>query len=273
MARNLQAKLEAEADKKGLTGERRKAYIGGAWQRIRGVHERSRFRDSEEQKHLSRYFGTVHEVREHKTRGSVIIRQGKEYYELPRGEYQRLIAAGREAYVHDSKTVRQIEREDAREKRKTDRELARIKHAQERARARNERRAIALYERELAAEKREAQREERKREKQKAAYEAAQERDIARFEREQDADVRAIIRQGGGIRPTYDQATRRMRDAGEYRALPASVKSKRGRLTMDDAAREINDQMPWLHIETPQDLQDYFAGRTERRYQKMRKAS
>lgn len=303
MARDLEAKLEHEADAKGLTGEEKQRYIGGAWRNIREREHRSQWRDTEEYRHLSRYFGTVHDVREHATRGSVTIRQGRQWYELPKGEYTRLIHAAREAYVHDNATnkrildadererrqiqrqIEQTRRERAQAQQRLEREQARAEAARQRAQARQDKaaaraaaeaearakreeaRAIAFYERELAAEKRHEEREARTRARQEQAYQEAQERDIRRFQREQDADVRAIIRRGGGIKPAYDQ-NGKMRDAGEYKALPASVRSKTGRLTMDDAARNINAEMPWLGIETPRDLQDYFSTAEDRQHRR-----
>lgn len=271
MARNLQAKLEAEADAKGLEGEERQRYIGGAWQHIRGKEQRSAFRQSDEAKHLSRYFGTVHEVREHKKRGTVILRQGREHYELPRGEYERLVKAGREAYVLDHEANRRILAADRREREETARQLAQVRRERERAQARYEReqqraeaaqrraqarhdkaaaqaaaraqakaqreeaRAIAFYERELAAEKREQEREARKRARQEEAYAAAQERDVRRFEREQQRDVRAIILGGGGIRRSVT-ASGVKHDTSEYnRNIPSDLRYKpsanRGRLS------------------------------------------
>ena len=77
MARTLQGRLEEEADKKGLEGERRKQYIGGAWNRIKGKDERSRWRQSQESALLVRHFGTIHDLRESKDGRSIVFRQSR----------------------------------------------------------------------------------------------------------------------------------------------------------------------------------------------------
>ncbi len=243
MARDLQRKLEAEADQKGLHGERRKRYIGGAWNRIKGPEARSRWRYSGDAKRLERFYGTIHDFREIKGRpGEIAFRQSSTWFHLPKAEYHALNMAALEAEHREAKEAKRQAREAARE-----------------------RRAIADYEHALAQEQRAEQRRAR-REEQAAA---AEQRIVRQFERSQYSDVRAIIRQGGGIRPTYD-LTGAQRDRGEYRALPADVRRKSGRLTMDTAASSINEQMPHLGIETPGDLQDFFSRQTDRRYFLMR---
>jgi hypothetical protein len=246
MARDLERKLEADADRKGLTGERRKRYIGGAWNRIRGKEARSRWRYSDDSRRLGRFFGEIHDLREIKRRpGEIAFRQGERWYHLPKREYHALNMAAIEAEHREAKEAKQQEREATRE-----------------------RAAIADYERALAQEQKAEQRRARRQEQ--AA--AAEQRIVRKFERSQYSDVRAVIRAGGGIRPTYD-TTGKQRDRGEYLALPADVRRKGGRLTMDDAARDINAEMPWLGIETPNDLQNFFSRQTDRRYFLMREGA
>jgi hypothetical protein len=46
---------------------------------------------------------------------------------------------------------------------------------------------------------------------------------------------------------------------GEDEALPSTVRSSMGRLDMDSAAEPIREEMPWLQMETSDDLVQYFA--------------
>lgn len=56
-----------------------------------------------------------------------------------------------------------------------------------------------------------------------------------------------------------------MRD--EYEALPSTVCSARGRLDMDQAAKAVRKEMPWLKTERADDLMQFFERhRDERRH-------
>lgn len=216
MAVRIEERLEHEADEKNLAGDKRKAWIGGAWNRIRGKEHRSSWRHSEESKLLSRYFGPVHDVRQRavsrsglqvakRDRDHVVIRQGRQWFDMPKSEYTNLIKASRQEAKREAKEARD------------------------------------------AASK----------ERMEAKFREQQERDMRRMEREQYSDVVAIIKHSGGIRPSVSHQGTKY-DRGEYDTLPSTVRSSAGRLTMDDAARNINAQMPWLHIDTIDDLVQYF---------------
>ena len=224
MARNVQAHLEAEADKKGLTGDQRKAYIGGAWARIKhheGGRSREWWRDSREYAALSALVGPVEEIKTVKgKRDTVYFRQGDEWYELPQAEYFRLSHEGRAL-------LREQEREARDEKRR----------------------------------ERSAEREREYQQKQLEGLERAQYREVL-----------DILRERGGVKPSVSRQSGKERDASEYRMLPSSVRNTRGRLTMDEAATEINQHMPWLHLDTPDDLVQFFERTgTKRREDQARK--
>lgn len=257
MARELQAKLEDDADRKGLSGEERQRYIGGAWNRIKGREARSRWRYSDDAQRLARFYGPIHDLRELRGRpGEIAFRQGATWYHLPREEYHALNLAALEAERHEGLSTRQREREEARETRDTERQLRTL---------RADRRAADQAERERATLRAQEERTAQRSERAEAAERDAQRRQARLFERTQYSDVLAIIRQGGGIRPSVTQQGAEY-EGSEYRALPSHVRRRSGRLTMDDAARNINAQMPWLGIETPSDLQEFFSRQTERRY-------
>jgi hypothetical protein len=230
MSRSLQGHLEEEADRKGLTGEAKKQYVGGAWNRIRGKDERSRWRHSRESELLSKHFGTIHEMREYKDpRQGVVFRQGGTWYHMPRAEYHTLV--------------------DAAERDERDKEWAQA--LIQREREQDARRKAT----EQQKQEREAQRQARA---QRLAEEQAQ-RELQRFERVQYGEVVSILKRSGGIQPFKKLAATGkgyMRD--EYEALPSTVRSAKGRLDMDEAAAAIHEEIPWLKIETPDDLVQYF---------------
>lgn len=240
MARNIQPQLEAEATHKGLTGEERARYIGGAWQHIR---EGTPHRNEADRRHLSRAVGEVHEIRHVRQRHSVAFRQGEKWYELPRREFHELVSAGRE----EEERARRAAAEYERGRRVYERELARGTREEERQR------------------KREA-REGELRGKREAREREAMQRQLTAVRRAAAADVARIIRERGGIRATFDKTTGRQRDRGEYATLPARLRAStrqgahdalRG-LSLDDAAREVHTHMPWLGIEGPRELLDYL---------------
>jgi hypothetical protein len=263
MARDLQRKLEDDADKKGLHGEARERYIGGAWNRIRGVEHRSRWRYSEDSRLLERFYGPIHDFRELRGRpGEIAFRQGQTWYHLPAREYDSLVLAAADAARRERLTEKQREREDARERRQIERQLRRVRAEQREAER------VRLH----------AEREQREAERQEAATAELQQRELREFERQQYRDVLGIIRARGGIRRSYGAMSGQEYDRGEYKIVPRSIRAKarsrRGEgLSLDDVAREVSDQIPWLEIDTPRDLLDYFERQRERRYFLMRRRS
>ena len=106
-----------------------------------------------------------------------------------------------------------------------------------------------------AQQKQEAKRQERARQ---AAEEQAQ-RDVQRFERVQYGEVVNILKRSGAFRPFKTlAATGKGHMRGEYEALPSTVRSNKGRLDMDEAAAAIREEMPWLNIQMPDDLVQFF---------------
>lgn len=229
MARSLQGRLEEEADKKGLSGEARKQYIGGAWNHIKGKEHRSWWRHSREAELLGKHFGTIHELRERERGKGVAFRQGQRWFQLPSKEYHNLLVAAEQDERDTQRAQSLITRERAREARRRGTE----QQKQERERQRQER-AIK-------------------------AAEAQQQKDLRRFEREQYSDVVRVLKHSGGIRPFKTEGAQGKRYmTGEYRDLPSTVRSSKGRLDMDHAAEAIREEMPWLKIDTPDDLAKFF---------------
>ncbi len=230
MARALQGHLEEEADRKGLSGEAKRQYVGGAWNRIKGREQRSRWRHSQESELLGRHFGTVHEMREYRDpRRGVVFRQGQTWYHLPRQEYHALVDAAERDERDTQQAQALIERERAKD--------ARSK----------------------ATEQQKQEREARRQERAQQATEQQAQRDVQRFERVQYGEVVNILKRSGGIRPFKKlAATGKGHMRGEYEALPSTVRSSRGRLDMDEAAAAIHEEIPWLKIDTPDDLVQFF---------------
>jgi hypothetical protein len=131
--------------------------------------------------------------------------------------------------------------------------------------------ALIKREREQDARRKLAEQEKREREARREARsrqiaEQQAERELQRFERVQYSDVVSILKRSGGIRPfkkATDTGKGYMRD--EYQALPSTVKSASGRLDMDEAAAAVHEEIPWLKIETPDDLVQYFERRRDYR--------
>lgn len=243
MARNLQTQLEAEAERKGLHGEHKTAWIGGAWHAITNG---GAIGSEDERKHLAAVVGAVHDVRKGH-RGAVVFRQGEKWYELPRGEWRNLVRAGRE-----------IAREEQKEQR-----------------------AIAAYEKALAREKDKEKRDQARAVRHAEAEAKAQQRIVRETERAEHAEVLRLIREAGGIR-RYSKASHNGKEAerGEYNMLPHHVRARVRRgawdsagITMDEAAMKLAHHMPWLRLETGSDLVDYFGRhRDTANVRKLRKA-
>ena len=82
---------------------------------------------------------------------------------------------------------------------------------------------------------------------------------MQRFERVQCSEVVSILKRSGGVRPFKKlAATGKGHMRGEYEAFPSTVRSSRERLDMDEATAAIHEEIPWLGIETPDDLVQYF---------------
>jgi flagellar biosynthesis GTPase FlhF len=189
------------------------------WQRRRLG---ARFAGSRDQASLSRVVGEVQHAHTHPDhRGVVAFRQRGKWYELPRSEYRRLVAVGREQEAHDRREQALRAREE--------REIARFREME-------------------AKERRQAEMEQRRAERNKQRQQA-QLRQVARAER---SEVVKLIRQFGGVR--LEDA----RDRGEYALLPAEIRRKDGRFTMDTAREQVDQHMPWLNLATPDDLVQFF---------------
>lgn len=179
------------------------------------------FAGSDDQRRLARVVGPVEGAHSHpEHRGVIAFKQRGKWYEMPRSEFRRLVQVGREQEQHDRREASRRAREE--------REIARFREAE----AKEQRRA------EL-----EQRREERRREQEQAHLRA-----VSRAER---AEVVKLLR-GYGVR-LEDQ-----RDRGEYALLPAEVRRKQGRYTMDTAREQVAINMPWLKMDTPDDLVQFF---------------
>jgi hypothetical protein len=178
------------------------------------------FEASRQQRYLSRVVGQVHSAHRHPDHPGVVAfkRDGK-WYEMSRMEFRRLVGVGR----------RQEEQE-----------------RKEQARQRREQREIARFYELTAREERQAElgrrREERGREREQAHLRAVQ--------RAERAEVVKLMREYGVRQESEDRS--------EYELLPAEVRRKEGRFTMDTAREHVMLNMPWLNLETTNDLTQYF---------------
>lgn len=122
-------------------------------------------------------------------------------------------------------------------------------------------------------EKREARRQRRAlREEERDRI--RQERMVRTVERIEYHDVAHIIKRAGGIRAVKDMHGQ-VRDREELKIIPKSLRAKQTRevralgqhgLTLDEAATAVHQHMPWLQIDTPDDLVQYFERHEDRRY-------
>jgi hypothetical protein len=131
MARNVEAQLEAEADRKGLEGEARRQYIGGAWNRIRaGERRRAWWRHTDEYQALGALVGTIDDMRTAEGRPDrVYIRQQGTWYELPHEEYDYLVREGR-ALLKMERKARQREAREAEAQRRALQAVRRAEYAE-----------------------------------------------------------------------------------------------------------------------------------------------
>ncbi len=227
---------------------------------MRSPEHRSYWRYSRDQQLLERHFGRISSVHEVEGKpGEIAFKQDGRTYHMGKAEYHELAMAALEDERREQLTEKQRAREDAREAHEIEK-LLRKAHAENRA---SEKRRL------------EAEAAETKRERREAQEAESEQRALRAFERAQYADVLAIIRHGGGIKRSISAATGQEYDRGEYETLPRSVRAKaesRRGLTLDDAVREVNDQVPWIEIETPRDLLDFFDRARTYRYTHMRAA-
>ena len=245
MAHNVARRIEEEADRKGLEGERRKQYIGGAWDRVlHGEQRRTAERERPDYKALQALGMAVSEIRYPKSTGKlrhkghvVHFRSGKSWYELPEQEYNRLVREGKRAQRDDQRR----QAEYAKGEKVFARDLARLEKEEERERRRAERA-----------------------ERHKLSAQQAEEQTYRRLKRAEYRAVLHYIQQQGGIIRGKVQANGRDVERGEYNALPGNVKRNklrqgRGGLQVDVMAQQLNEHMPWLFPEgTSREVYDFF---------------
>lgn len=249
MARHLRPQLEAEAERKGLSGAQKEAYVGGAYQRItHGQERRSFWVQSAERGYLARIVGDVHELRQPKSRpGTVVFRQGQKWYELPLREYMGLVKAGKAEVAHE-------ERERKREA----------------ARARREEAAIRLFYREEAADRKRAEALEKRAARWAEKQRELDQRTLRAGHREEYSEVVKLVRSLGGVKLERSGVSGKARDVGEYKRLPSTVLARSGQGRTPDYVREtIHEHMPWLKLETLTDFYDYFDREREYKYRKV----
>jgi hypothetical protein len=189
------------------------------WRRRRlGAH----FMGSRSQSHLARVVGQVENAHAHPDhRGVVAFKQRGKWYEMPGAEFRRLVGVGRDQEAFDRRETAHKAREA--------REIAKFRGLEEK-----ERRGAEIAQR----------REERNREREQAHMRA-----VSRAER---SEVVKLLREFGGVRLEGKQ------DRGEYALLPAEVRRKEGRYTIDTAREHVMENMPWLNLNTPDDLVQFF---------------
>lgn len=190
------------------------------------------FAGSNEHRWISRAVGPVEHAHEHPDhRGLVAFKQQGKWYELPRREFRELVAAGREeerreqaekkAAAHEARWQAQFEKLEADDAKREAKKAATAARQQER----HERQQRALV------------------------------RSVARAER---AEVVKLLKELGGVRVERSRVTGKARDRGEVALLPADVRRKDGRITLDGAREAISTHMPWLNIDTPNDVVQFF---------------
>lgn len=244
MARSVERAINAEADRKGLTGTRREHYIGGAWDRVRhGAERRDAFRRSDDAQALAALGMNVQAVRSPRSkRGAVYFQESGKWYELPNSEYRGLVKEGRAALKEQRREREEYER------------------------------GRRIYERELARMTREDAREarrEQQRQAQLARSRDQEDRLYRRMKRAEHAEVLHRIKELGGIKRQVTQSGVES-ERGEYEQLPKHVRhtrsSRREGVTADEAAAVLHEDMPWLFTDsTSRVLYDYFEGHNVRR--------
>lgn len=180
---------------------------------------------AEEGRLLQHATGKVSALHYHRTArgGRYVFRQGGQYYSLTPDEYRN--------YVEYGMSVEQAKRSHK------DR-LERIEQRHLREQERN-----PHYKRS------------------QARYRAEQEKAARRMDKEERRQVRSML--GGGIKRYRHHDTRgRETEKEEYdRGIPAYFRAKKGErrgYTMDEAAEQLKDNMPWLGIRDANDLREYL---------------
>lgn len=105
------------------------------------------------------------------------------------------------------------------------------------------------------------EREQARQEKAQQRYEGAQERQLQAARRAEYQSVVRRIRQMGGIRPYRANSTGgKTPEEEEWKSLPRSVKTRDSRrgAALDDMAQSMNEEYPWLKLETGEDLRNYL---------------
>lgn len=182
----------------------------------------TRFAGTNAHKALTALFGEevshAHTHPEHK--GLIRFKNAGKWYELPKAEFTRLTHEGQ-----------RFLREQSHAEKKSERETAKAASAEEKGRIREE------------------------------SARQAQERQVLAARKAEYKSVTRRIRQMGGIRPYRENATTgKTPELEEWRDLPKSVKtSDRSKgFAPDDMAQAINEEYPWLRLETGSDLGSYL---------------
>jgi hypothetical protein len=79
-----------------------------------------------------------------------------------------------------------------------------------------------------------------------------QERQVPAHATAEVAAVTKLLKDAGGVCSTGKA------DHGEWEPLPASVRRVHGRLTLDGARELVMEHFPWLHLDTPDDLVQFY---------------
>lgn len=212
------------------------------WRTRRRRHEWVR---SEDFGHLSRIVGDVTDVHTHDTHPhSVMVRRAKKWYEIPKKEYHGLIKAGRDIARDEARSRKQREAEDRAEAARKERE--------------SRRRDKALATEAEAHERAERQREQAERRQEREREQ--QDRQVRAIARAEYNEVARLVKSLGGIRASYDKHTGKSHDRAEIdTSVPSSLHARSGKgLTIDRIRESVHEDFPWLNLETPNDLLDFF---------------
>lgn len=117
--------------------------------------------------------------------------------------------------------------------------------------------------REQEREQAKARREQHKRNEQHVREQIGNEKLALAYARQEHADVSGIINRNGGIRYVrthggFGAQRTHGYDRGEWLSLPASVRNTKSHYTMDQAADQVNANLPHLRIESGDDLIAFY---------------
>ena len=187
------------------------------------TRRRSRaFQGTSEAEALRRSVGDFEGYHTHRTKSGArrhLVKIGGHWFSMPEHEYRGLVTAGRADLRAEKRDKRQAARDALLAPRRREREARRAeRHRQE------------------------------------------QEKLARRVQRAEHSEVLRVIRANGGIKRNSGGYLH-----GEYEAIPKHARARAARgverergVTMDQAAELVHEHMPWLRIETPRDLLDYF---------------